>query len=363
MSTLGSSTLGTGSLGRTVYVYTSSESVSASDGYSDQISYGHTLSETVSASDSTDADYFGFTPGYSWKTEEALAYSIQADSPPISDVTMYEQSTTSDDLFRIELLSSGELRIVYKVKGSIEADLNPSVNVCDGSWHRVLVQNPSGDFKAYIDGSLEASETSTFNSGLGHGKIQWNGGVEVDIDEFKRWKTTLSGTEIPNDASGSDVASSDLFLHWSFDTDPERTETIIHGNNQYYELLYDTEFYDEQGSTGTWDAGAQRIEIRPGEHVGTSAISKGYDVDSFNASVRATQNRSNLELQYSTDGGQTYQTGNLGSVTTVSSDAESGLCFRFINEQSNTGTVVLEPEVDSAGDFVEAAIMIDLEPA
>lgn len=145
---------------------------------------------------------------------------------------------------------------------------------------------------------------------------------------------------------------------------PSKTRAVvIQGDNTFRELLYDQD-YIAGSTTASIDTNAQEATIAFDETYETRPISKGYNVDSFTARVNASQNEDNVVLEYSTDGGNTYNDATLDDTTTVSSDTSNGLCLRLTNSASSGGNqIVLTPSTDSTGITTAAAITVELEPA
>jgi len=158
-----------------------------------------------------------FVPGYSWESEQSMAFSIRKALKPSSTITLYEQGdTTGQDYFIIKLNTNGYLEITHSVGGNTDTK-TIAQDVANGNWHRVMISlDNTPEYKIYVDDILIETLPTQFATVKSHGNIRWLGG-DYDLDEYKRWTKKLSSSEITEDNKGFVTAEPSELIYWSFD--------------------------------------------------------------------------------------------------------------------------------------------------
>ena len=275
-------------------------------------------------------------------------------------VTGVEQAGGSDDIFWGWLDAAG--RIGISVGNDFTTKSTVAVN--DGTYHHVVLTRDAatGDWKIYIDGTLNASGTGTagvigtpFSS---IGRIENTGGTpeyfQGDLDEMLVFNSVLS-----------DGAVTSIYTNQAAGLNLDGSQRICQGSLAYFQL-------DE--ASGTWNGTPGEIADQSVNFNGAFALGTGAGVDAVPARVC-----NGIDIPFNNTNGQQYgfdstvdiddDVGNLGTISfwynsdnawvgggsrmlmDASPDDLEPQDKYFYLELQNNGRLEFALEDDSDGDF------------
>jgi len=132
--------------------------------------------------------------------------------------------------------------------------------------------------------------------------------------------------------------------------------SIVQGNNEYKEFLYDTDFKDAT-STATWNTTTKELTFTSGQIALTDCIDKGTIKDYFTLTLGSSTGSFTIEI--SGDNKSTWQTVTPLTRTAFTSNDGTGIYLRITENDSSTGTI--KNTYLTNGRYNQPAIKVKLE--
>ena len=143
------------------------------------------------------------------KITGAMSISLWVKSSNTSDNKgLITRDDSVDRIFNIFILGTVVRGRFWK--SNLETNLQGTTNVCDGNWHHIAITfEPSTAIKIYVDGSVDATNTSSIPSSIDDNDVSViigsKGGSSIFhnglIDEVAIWSVALSADDIAKIAS------------------------------------------------------------------------------------------------------------------------------------------------------------------
>jgi hypothetical protein len=161
-----------------------------------------------------------------------------------NELTPYcERATSGNDIFKIELQSTGRLRFTYRDTANTLNQLSSSTSrvLNDNEWHHVVLTKSGTAITLYVDGRVDFTGTLTATDTLTNANqrvriggdaqdsnVYYGGRIAAD---FKLYRRALSSEEVTMLYNQFPIVETNLYLSYKFNEGTGTTITDYSGNN------------------------------------------------------------------------------------------------------------------------------------